>query len=46
MFDQKGRGAMNKLLGVGLVVCVSCFAQSVTVAQEATAIQKREFQLQ
>ena len=42
-FDQKGRGATNKLLGVGLVACVSCFAQSVTLAQEQPQFKKENF---
>src|SRR5215813_2186161 len=37
------RDAMNKLLVVGLVACVSCYAQSVTFAQEQTNFKKENF---
>ena len=34
---------MNKLLITGLAVCVSCFAQSATFAQEQTQFKKENF---
>ena len=34
---------MNKLLMAGLVACVSCFAKSVTFAQEQTKFKKENF---
>ena len=34
---------MNKLLSVGLVACVSCFAQSVIFAQEQPQFKKENF---
>ncbi|MGC2074354.1 MAG: hypothetical protein WA694_24065, partial [Pseudolabrys sp.] len=34
---------MNKLLIAGLAVCVSCFAQSATFAQEQTQFKKENF---
>jgi 2-iminobutanoate/2-iminopropanoate deaminase len=39
---SKGRGVM-KLLIAGLAVCVSCFAQSATFAQEQTQFKKENF---
>ncbi|MFZ0262252.1 MAG: hypothetical protein WAL36_20075, partial [Pseudolabrys sp.] len=34
---------MNKLLGVGLVVCICCFAQSLIFAQEHPQFKKENF---